>query len=297
MYSLDRRVVAKQLYSYFYSLRKTALILQVSHSTVSRWLNHPQRKQYVRKTEKLKSSVIIETIRISIQMDPFISVCKLRSLILESLNIVVSRELIRTCIFKLGMSRKKARFFGSPKDLETKTQVFLNQRDKFVNENRLFFSLDETSFGRQGRQIMGYSAIGKQLRICKSKPRMTTVSSLVIASKDKIWNRKEVVGSFNTDLFLDFLNNLYIPEASVILLDNVAFHHSKRVKNWALSRNIELLYVPPYSPWFNPIEGIFSIVKRSFYKHGNINQSFNDVTTSHCKAFFDKSFKEKDLRI
>ena len=38
--------------------------------------------------------------------------------------------------------------------------MFLDQRDKFVNENILFFSLDETSFGRQGRQIMGYS-IGK----------------------------------------------------------------------------------------------------------------------------------------
>ena len=46
---------------------------------------------------------------------------------------------------------------------------------------------------------------------------------------------------------------------TVVLIDNVAFHHSKIVKQYARDRNIHLLYVPPYSPWFNPVEGVFSI--------------------------------------
>ena len=38
MYPIDRRKLAIHVYSLFSSLRKTARILQVSHSTVSRWL-------------------------------------------------------------------------------------------------------------------------------------------------------------------------------------------------------------------------------------------------------------------
>jgi transposase len=90
-------------------------------------------------------------------------------------------------------------------------------------------------------------------------------------------------------LFRDFLEALDLPQNTVILLDNVRFHHSKVCKEVAIRKGFELLYVPPYSPWFNPIEGIFSIVKREFYKGSSIDASFDKVTESHCNAFFQKS--------
>ena len=46
MYSLDRRKLATHIYSLFPSLRKVARILNVSHTTVARWLKHPERKSY-----------------------------------------------------------------------------------------------------------------------------------------------------------------------------------------------------------------------------------------------------------
>jgi transposase len=49
---------------------------------------------------------------------------------------------------------------------------------------------------------------------------------------------------------------------------------------------VHLLFTPPYSPWFNPIEGVFSIVKRHYYKHGNINAAFACVEARHTAAFF-----------
>ena len=177
MYNLDRRIVAKSIYSCLHSLRKTAVLLKVSHSTVSRWLHNPEKKPYKKRTE-FKSQHIIEIIKTSILIDPFISICTLRKNILSTLNVSVSRELIRTCISKLGHTRKKARFFGCPKNLEEKTNLFLGERSKHINEGKIWFSQDETSFGRNGKQMMGYSPRGKQLRIQKSQARMTTVSSL-----------------------------------------------------------------------------------------------------------------------
>ncbi len=51
------------------------------------------------------------------------------------------------------------------------------------------------------------------------------------------------------------------------------------------------MFVPHYSPWFNPIEGIFSRVKREFYKHGDIKKSFDAVNNYHCHSFFKKALE------
>jgi transcriptional regulator of aromatic amino acid metabolism len=44
MYPLDRRLLAQHVYSLVPSLRRTAVLLKVSHTTVARWLGQPQRK-------------------------------------------------------------------------------------------------------------------------------------------------------------------------------------------------------------------------------------------------------------
>ena len=49
MYHVDRRKLAVHMYSILGSLRKTAKLLMVSHSTIFRWLASPERKQYKRK--------------------------------------------------------------------------------------------------------------------------------------------------------------------------------------------------------------------------------------------------------
>ena len=78
MYSLDRRKIALHIYSLYYSLRKTAILLQVSHSTISRWLKNQSRKQYTKRSNVVyKSETIVETIKLAIQNDPFISISKI----------------------------------------------------------------------------------------------------------------------------------------------------------------------------------------------------------------------------
>ena len=76
MYPLDRRYIASRVYSLFQSLRKTAILSQVSHSTISRWLKSPERKLYKRKCPKQTPHVVEtirkKTIRCALQNDPFL---------------------------------------------------------------------------------------------------------------------------------------------------------------------------------------------------------------------------------
>jgi len=89
-------------------------------------------------------------------------------------------------------------------------------------------------------------------------------------------------GSFDTNSFRESLEQFDIPRDTVVLLDNVAFHHSKKVSDFASERGLHLLFVPPYSPWFNPVEGVFSIV--TFDIRNALDAPFNRDT---CLRFSD----------
>ena len=44
-------------------------------------------------------------------------------------------------------------------------------------------------------------------------------------------------------------------------MDNLSAHKGGRVREIVEGRGVELLYLPPYSPDYNPIEQAFSRVK------------------------------------
>jgi hypothetical protein len=106
-------------------------------------------------------------------------------------------------IKKQGLSKKKAKFFSKPTNLEAVTDAFLKKRDQLLADGRTFVSIDETSFGRHGAEVRGYAPVGKPLVIKRARPRITTVSSsLAAVTRDQILQRKEVEGSFNKERFL-----------------------------------------------------------------------------------------------
>ena len=290
MYSTDLRNLASHVYSIFKSLRKSAVVLQVSHTTIARWLSNPVKKQYQR--NKPKADIIVDVIRITIKANPFITVRAFIQIIKTTLKIDVSRELVRLVIKKLGYSQKKAKIFAQPKDLKQQTLNFVTKRNTFIYEGRNIVSLDETSFGRHGKPIFGYSLKGQPL-ICKkdtSKQGKAT-SVLAVVGQTGLIKKEHIQGAYNKVLFVRFLETLELPRNTVILLDNVRFHHSLIAKETAKRKGWELLYTPPYSPWFNPIEEVFSIVKRHYYKHWDIEASFKSLSSQHCYSFFNHALK------
>ena len=48
----------------------------------------------------------------------------------------------------------------------------------------------------------------------------------------------------------------------IVLMDNVQFHKTALVKETLKEKGLYAEYVPPYSPQFNPIETVFSVLKR-----------------------------------
>ena len=120
MYPIDRRKIAVHIYSLLSSLRKTAILLDVGHTTIARWLKAPSRVPYKRRNQLLKSQLVVEIIETAIKCDPFVSTRGLVLKIKAILNIDVSRELVRVVIKRMGVTKKKARYYGVSKDKNAK---------------------------------------------------------------------------------------------------------------------------------------------------------------------------------
>lgn len=50
----------------------------------------------------------------------------------------------------------------------------------------------------------------------------------------------------------------------MLIMDNASFHHSDRIKTLYTKVGVKLLYLPPYSPDFKPIEEFFADIKKAW---------------------------------
>ncbi len=73
-----------------------------------------------------------------------------------------------------------------------------------------------------------------------------------------------VEGATTREVFEAYLERVLAPTlkpGQMVVMDNLSAHKGGRVKEIIEGRGCELLYLPPYSPDFNPIEQAFSKVK------------------------------------
>lgn len=75
----------------------------------------------------------------------------------------------------------------------------------------------------------------------------------------------------------------------ILIVDNARIHHAKVVKKYCLENNIILVYLPPYSPEYNPIEFLWKHIKKAFQK---IQRKYDDIrkwikqATKNAKQYY-----------
>jgi transposase len=112
-------------------------------------------------------------------------------------------------------------------------------------------------------------------------------------------------GNGNQERFRQFLHGVQAASNAahllnpIVVMDNVAFHKTEMVREEMVILNLIPKCLPPYSPFFNPIENMFSqwknFVKRSHATNEQelldaMNQVHNHVTIEHCNNYFAKIF-------
>ena len=125
--------------------------------------------------------------------------------------------------------------------------------------------LDESGFERTTHRVYGWGLRGKKVfgeRSGKKRPR----TSLISARQGKRLLAPILFeGSMNATLFNYWLQSHLFKElsqGSTIIMDNATFHKTADTKQLIEQAGHNLLFLPPYSPDFNPIEQDFAIMKR-----------------------------------
>jgi transposase len=87
------------------------------------------------------------------------------------------------------------------------------------------------------------------------------------------------------ELFVTFVREALAPmlrPRQVVVMDNLPSHKHARVREWIESAGARLLYLPPYSPDFNPIEQAISKIKSVLKKlaHRSVDGLFEGITAA-----------------
>jgi len=89
--------------------------------------------------------------------------------------------------------------------------------------------------------------------------------SLVCAiDSEGVKSSMSVEGAVDAKAFEAYVERFLVPKlkrGQIVVMDNLSVHKSKRVQRLIEEAGAQLLFLPPYSPDFNPIEEAFSKVK------------------------------------
>ena len=105
-------------------------------------------------------------------------------------------------------------------------------------------------------------------------------------------------GPMNGEMFVAWVRQglaLTLRPGDVVILDNLSTHKIQGVREAIEAVGARLLYLPPYSPDFNPIEPMWSKIKQILRGHDPRTENellraaktaFNSISTADCKGFF-----------
>ena len=103
----------------------------------------------------------------------------------------------------------------------------------------------------------------------------------IVAAKcgDEIVERHEYGCNMNSRLFEFWfiLLLMTIASGSVIIMDNASFHRKKVLRKMAKEAGCRVIFLPPYSPDFNPIEKVWANLKKFLRNHLFKFQSLSDA--------------------
>jgi transposase len=92
------------------------------------------------------------------------------------------------------------------------------------------------------------------------------------------------------NLFLKEFSKYLGERKAIVVMDNASSHRSKRLE---VPTNIQMVYLPPYSPELNPVERVFQDIKKHLKnKVFNVIEELEDTVCGIVKLFTPQRLKK-----
>jgi transposase len=163
---------------------------------------------------------------------------------------------------------------------------------------RLVF-LDECGINTLMARFLGRCPQGKRLVALSPAAYWQTTTLVSAVRLDGVIAPMMLSGSINGDSFAGYVEQFLVSElkpGDIVIMDNLPSHKSQRVGDAIAAAGCTLVYLPPYSPDFNPIENMWSKVKAYLRKVGArtfetlvdaVRDALLAVTPEDCDGFFE----------
>lgn len=138
----------------------------------------------------------------------------------------------------------------------------IEQREKIIY-------IDETGFNFTMRLRHGRSPIGTRANLQVPQIRSKNYSCAAAMTANGLFFFKVLDRPYNAILYKEYIIEVITKlrengvSNAILVADNVAFHRGREVAAYIEASGHHMSYVPPYSPFLNPIEELFSKWKRN----------------------------------
>ncbi|KAK6491793.1 hypothetical protein HHUSO_G3964, partial [Huso huso] len=169
--------------------------------------------------------------------------------------------------------------------------------------------VDEAGFNLSKRRRRGRNVIGHRATVQVPGQRGGNITMCAAISRHGVICHRAMIGPYNTARLLSFLDQLLehlIPHGDVglqgqhqtefiIIWDNVPLHHRAFVRVWFQAHaRCAILFLPPFSPFLNPIEEVSASTTLKVYDHHPQEQATliqameaacEDITVEACQGW------------
>ena len=153
---------------------------------------------------------------------------------------------------------------------ERDTPRVVAQRQDFVEtvaqryDTRRFHFLDETGLRLEACRRYARAAGGQRVGQAVPLKRGASLTLIGTLSTQGLGAVQLFEGALNYERFALYVSQFLAPTlrpGDVLVLDNLAVHKIGGLREWLAERGVQVLFLPPYSPDFSPIEQAWSKLK------------------------------------
>ena len=246
------------------------------------------------KYNNIKITNDIETFIIkSIDLNNNFNIKKIKKNIYTKFNIKLSKATIYSVLHKNNFTYKKLIVKNIPYDDDKIINLKNDLKNKIdiIDINKLF-SYDEMSIYLNDKPYKGWSIKGK---ICFIKTKNKSIfnkrysigMSINIKGKIDFTITEKALKSIKFNKFIKKI----IKNDNIIFLDNATIHKNYQFKNEIIKNKWNIIYNIPYHSHLNPIEYIFSLLRKELLN--NDIKSLNDIINTII--LFKKNLNKKHV--
>ena len=132
-----------------------------------------------------------------------------------------------------------------------------------LDPHRLVF-IDETWIKTNMAPLRGWGKRGERLRGFAPHGHWNTMTFIAALRCDELTAPCVLDGPVNARSFQAYVDQFLVPtlrSGDIVIMDNLASHKSKIVRDTIKKAGARLWFLPPYSPDMNPIEQTFAKIK------------------------------------